>query len=244
MGLTKSLLLGAVVSACALQAVQAQPPSELLDLAARVHYGYYHGDARAIEAAEAALDRLPDSPDVLYYRDFAALRRVQLGGAARTGLLRLDECARRKIATGLPKPFTAEAWILVAACALLAGDERRREEALALARSRDDDNPRIVLVEAWALERAAQDDRAQSEAWAAKLAAAVEAFDATTPTIDDPDWGHAEALTALAAHALDRGQVRMARDLLERALMLVPEYQTAVDLRVALQSGARGNRTL
>jgi len=77
MGLTKSLLLGAVASACASQAVQSQPPAELLDLAARVHYGYYHADARAIETAEAALDRLPDSPEVLYYRDFAALRRVQ-----------------------------------------------------------------------------------------------------------------------------------------------------------------------
>jgi len=243
MGLTKSLLLGAVASACASQAVQSQPPAELLDLAARVHYGYYHADARAIETAEAALDRLPDSPEVLYYRDFAALRRVQLGGAGRTGLVRFDECARRNVATGLPKPFTADAWILVAACALMAGDEGRREEALALARARDSDNPRIVLVEAWALERAAQDDPAESEALAAKLAAAVEAFDATTSSIDDPDWGHAEALTALAAHALDRGQVRMARDLIERALMLVPEYQAAVDLRVALQSGAR-NRTL
>jgi hypothetical protein len=244
MGLTKSLLLCAVATVGATQTVQAQPSAELLDLAARVHYGYYHGEPSAIETARAALERLPDSPEVLYYRDFAALRRMQLGGADRAALIRLDECARRNVAPGLPKPFTADAWILVAACALLADDERRSDEALELARERDDDNPRIALVEAWAIERAVQDDPAQGEAFAAQLAAVVEGFDAWTPSIDDPDWGHAEALTALAAIALDRGQARTARDLVERALMLVPEYQAAVELRVALQSGARGNRTL
>jgi tetratricopeptide (TPR) repeat protein len=244
MGLTKSLLIGVVAAACAMQAVRAEPSAELLDLAGRVHYGYYHGEARAIETAQAALDRLPDSPEVFYYRDFAALRRAQLGEAGRTALIRLDECARRSVPPGLPKPFTADAWVLVAACALLAGDERRRDEALAFARERDDDNPRIALVEAWALERAGQADPEESEALAAKLTTTVEAFDAWTPSIDDPDWGHAEALTALAANALERGQIRVARDLIERALLLVPEYRTAVELRVALQNARGGNRTL
>ena len=75
--------------------------------------------------------------------------------AARTArrLARLSECAQRDVPAGLEKRFAAEAWVLVAACALVAGDERRREQALALARERDDDNPRIALVEAWALER-------------------------------------------------------------------------------------------
>jgi tetratricopeptide (TPR) repeat protein len=244
MGLTKSLLFGVVATVCAIQPVRAEPSAELLDLAARVHYGYYHREARTIETAQAALDRLPGSPEVFYYRDFAALRRMQLGGPGRTGLIRLDECARRNVPPGLPKPFTADAWVLVAACALLAGDERRRDEALAFARERDDDNPRIALVEAWTLERGAQADAAANEALAAKLTAAVEAFDAWTPSIDDPDWGYAEALTALAAHTLERGQVRTARDLVERALLLVPEYQAAVELRVALQNARSGNRTL
>src|SRR5690348_13951764 len=133
MGLTKSLLLGAVATVCAAQEAHARPSPELLDLAGRVHYGYYHGDARAIEAAQEALVRLPDSPETLYYRDFAALRRAQLGDVGRTALVRLDECARRNAAPGMPKPFTADAWVLVAACALLAGDQRRTNEALALA---------------------------------------------------------------------------------------------------------------
>jgi tetratricopeptide (TPR) repeat protein len=181
---------------------------------------------------------------VLYYRDFAALRRVQLSGAMRGELERLDECAGRDPLPGLPKPFTAEAWVLVAACALFTGDQRRSDEALDFARERDDDNPRILLVEAWALERAAQVDPAQSEVYVVKLAEVVEAFDTWTASIDDPDWGHAEALTALAADSLGRGQLRTARDLVERALMLVPEYRAAVELRTALQNGGSGVRTL
>jgi tetratricopeptide (TPR) repeat protein len=240
MGLTKSLAAGAALL-CAASAVQAAPSAELLDLAGRVHYGYYHGDARTIETAQEALDRLPDSPETLYYRDFAALRRMQLGNPSRTTLIRLDECARRNVAPGSPKPVAADAWVLVAACALLAGDERRHAEALELARERDDDNPRIVLVEAWALQRGAGSDAARAEAVAAKLEAAVEAFDAWAPSIDDPDWGQAEALTALARNALERGQIRVARDLIERALLVAPEYRAAVELKLAVQSG---NRTL
>ena len=232
------------MSAAVACAVTAAPSAELLDLAARVHYGFYHGDARTIEAAEAALERLGDSSEVLYYRDFAALRRAQLGALNRDAAARLEACARREVPASTDKAVAADAWVLAAACALLAGDERRNEQALRRARERDDDNPRIALVEAWVLERAAVDDPALADSVTAKLAAAVEGFEVWTPSIDDPDWGHAEALTALAADALERGQVRAARDLVERALLLVPEYGTAVELRAALQGGRGIERAL
>jgi len=244
MGLTKPLPVALALAACASAAVRAEPSAELLDLAARVHYGYYLGDARTIETAQSALDRLDDSPEVLYYRDFAALRRAQLGGSDRASQARLRDCAQRDPAANVAKSFAADVWALSAACALIGGDVRRSEQALALARERDDDNPRIALVEAWALERSAGTDPAQREAVAAQLAAVVEAFDAWSPSIDDPDWGYAEALTALAADALERGQVRAARDLVERALLLAPEYRAAVELRAALQSARAGNRAL
>src|SRR5687768_6359866 len=213
-----------LAAAFAAAAAHAAPSAELLDLAARVHYGYYHAELRAIDGALTALDRLSDSPDVLYYRDFAALRRAQLGGADRAGLERLRACAERNVPPELDKRAAAEVWVLAAACAQVVGDAGRRERALAHARERDDDNPRIALVEAWALESAAADDAPQPEAVAAKLASVVEAFDAWAPSLDDPDWGHAEALTALAATALARGQARTARDLIERALLLAPDY--------------------
>ena len=244
MGFTKSLPVALALAACASSAVRAESSAELLDLAARIHYGYYHGDARTIETAQSALDRLDGSPEVLYYRDFAALRRAQLGGIDRSSQARLRACAQRDSATDVAKPFAADAWVLVAACALIGGDGRRSEQALALARDSDDDNPRIALVEAWALERSAGTDPARREAVAAQLTAVVQAFDAWTPSIDDPDWGHAEALTALAADALARGQVRAARDLVERALLLAPEYRAAVEVRAELQIARAGDRTL
>ena len=225
-------------------AAAAAPSAEVLDLAARVHYGYYHAEPRTIDAAAAALARLGDSPDVLYYRDFAALRRAQLGDNDRAGAERLRACAQRDPQPKLDKRFAAEAWVLAAACAQVAGDEGRRDHALALARERDDDNPRIALVEAWAMAPADGTDAPQGEVVSAKLTAAVEAFDAWEPALDDPDWGEAEALTALAALALERGQTRAARDFIERALLLAPDYRAALDLRIAMQSARSGGRAL
>ena len=222
---------------------RAELSAELLDLAGRVQYGYYQADARAIEAALVALDRLGDSPDAVYYRDFAALRLAQLGG--RDGDERLSDCARREAPAELAGRAAAEAAVLAAACALVASDDRRFEQALARARALDDDHPRIALLEAWAIERTvARNPEARAE-FEARLTAAVAAFDAWTPTIDDPEWGQAEALAALGESALARGDMRAARDLLERALLLAPDYSRAVALRTAVQ-GARGGsqRTL
>ena len=220
------------------------PSAELLDLAGRVHYGYYQAEPRAIEAAMTALERLAESPEALYHRDFAALRLAQLGASGRANLERLEACAKRDAPPALEKRRAAEAWVLVAACAQVAGDESRREKALARAREHDGDNPRIALVEAWALEAETRGDATQRDAVAAKLTRVVEAFDSWAPSLDDPDWGHAEALTALGAAALERGQVRTARDLIERALLLVPDYRAAVDVRLAMQSAGAGGRTL
>jgi tetratricopeptide (TPR) repeat protein len=236
MRLTKGLL---ILSCAAALAAHAAPSPELLDLAARVNYGYYTAEPRAIDAAIAALERLTESPDVLYYRDFAALRRAQLGELDRAGQQRLRACVERDVAPGLDKRFASEVWVLVAACAEVAEDKGRRERALSLARERDDDNPRIALVEAWALDR-----EAGTDAVAEKLAAVVEAFEAWAPALDDPEWGHAEALTALAADALQRGQARAARDLIERALLLAPDYRAALELRTAMQNARAGERRL
>jgi tetratricopeptide (TPR) repeat protein len=238
---TTAALIG--LAAAAPFAALAAPSAEVLDLAARIHYGYYQSEPRTIDAALTALDRLGDSPEVVYYRDFAALRRAQLGGNDRVGAERLRACAQRDAQQGHDKRLAAEVWVLVAACAQVAGDEGRRERALALARERDDDNPRIALVEAWAMLQAARTNETKRAAAWTKLGAVVEAFEMWAPSLDDPDWGYAEALTALAAVALERGQARTARDFVERALLLAPDYRAALDLRLAMQ-GARGGDRL
>lgn len=239
---TLAAFLGLAVAAPFM--ARAAASAEVLDLAGRVQYGYYHAEPRTIDAALTALDRLGDSPDVVYYRDFAALRRAQLGGADRAATERLRACAQRDVPPLHDKRSAAEAWVLVAACAQVAGDAGRRERALTLARERDDDNPRIALVEAWAMTQSAGTDVAKRDAAAAKLESVVEAFEMWTPSLDDPDWGYAEALAGLAAAALERGQTRTARDFIERALLLAPDYRAALELRVAMQGSRGGERPL
>jgi tetratricopeptide (TPR) repeat protein len=241
MRLTKGFVLTFACALLAPSAVAAMSP-ELTDLAGRVHYGFYHGDARAIEAAQAALERQGDSAEARYYRDFAALRRAQLGSLDRDAAKRLEACADRDVDPELDHVMGAEAWALVAACAFVAEDGRRVVEALEYARASDDDQPRIALVEAWRVQREAGTAAAESAEVGAALEAAVAAFDAWSPSIDDPDWGYAEALVALGEYALGRGETRASRDLMERALLIAPDYSLAVELRAKLQDG-RGNRT-
>lgn len=242
MRLLKLIALIVATGACA-PAVQAAPSAELLDLAARIHYGYYHAEPRAIVAAEAGLERLGDTPDVTYYLDLAVLRRVQLGVRDRETLRRLQACARRQSGAELSGTAAAEAWVMAAACALERDDGRRLDQALAAARASDGDHPRIALVEAWRLEKAGRSGVAEGEALAVKWAAVVAEFDAFAPSLEDPGWGQAEALVALAANAWQRGEIRAARDLIERALLLAPDYRAAVELRAAVLGQRNGGRT-
>ncbi len=52
-----------------------------------------------------------------------------------------------------------------------------------------------------------------------------------------PDWGEAEALAALGELYLARAEVRGARDLIERALLLAPDYRFAAELRAQVAGG-------
>jgi hypothetical protein len=215
--------------------------AELADLAARIDYGFYNDDARAIEGALAALGRRGDDPNETYYRDLAGLRLAQLAPGERAKTELVSECAARDVPAEVKGTAAAELWILVAACAEVARSGRRMEQALARARAVDDDNPRIALVEAWALQRELADDPALRDTVAAKWQATVSGFDTWIVPPDAPQWGHAEALAALGELALLRGEARMARDLIERALLLAPDYRLAVELRARLQGG--GART-
>jgi tetratricopeptide (TPR) repeat protein len=205
---------------------------EIADLAARIDYGFYNDDTQAIAAARAALERLGDSPVVRYYRDYAALRRAQLNPADRAFA---RECSEHDVPAGLVPAEAAEAWVLVAACAVVAQQSVRRVE-LALGRARDLDrrNPRLALVETWILRTGAAGDARVNDDLSAKLQQTLEAFGSWRAPPNSPDWGEAETLAALGETALARGETRTARDALERALLIAPDYRFAVELRARL----------
>lgn len=169
-------------------------------------------------------------------------------------LVQPDEARERDTpirVTRLRDAAAAEAWTLTAACAALAADVeplraaahgRRRDNALERARAADPSNPRIALVAAWTLSfrPAAAGDETRAAA-AAALEAAVGAF-ALAPHSERsadapaPEWGEAEALTLLAELRARDGAQREARDLVERALLIAPDYAFAE----ALERAARG----
>jgi len=242
MRLTERLGILALLAAplCCARLACAASSEELSDLAARIDYGYYAAEPRVIEAARAVLDRSEATdPQTRYYTAYAAFRLAQLAIQARAASGALVDTCIEKATPPRDATATAEAWILVAACSEVGAQPRRREQALERARSLDPSNPRLALLDAWvASPRAAQVDPALRDEAAARLEHAVAAFDARPASNGGPDWGEAEALAALGEIVLARGEVRSARDLIERALLVAPDYQLALDLRARLQ-GAR-----
>ena len=81
---TLAALLG--LAAAAPFTARAASSAEVLDLAGRVHYGYYHSEPRTIDTALIALDRLGDSPDVVYYRDMITIVRDRIQDMIKNGM--------------------------------------------------------------------------------------------------------------------------------------------------------------
>jgi hypothetical protein len=240
MSLTK--LLTGLGLCCALPLSAGATSAEIADLAARIEYGFYSDDVRVIEAARTVLERLGDTEaDARFYLGLAELRLAQLAvhrGADASA--HVERCIERATPKGADEkgPAAAEPWILAAACAAVGEQARRRDHALERARSLAPNHPRVALLTAWAITpKPLQAPAAVRETVAVQLEKAVAAFDAWTPPPGAPDWGQAEALTQLGGIALQRGEVRAARDWLERALLLAPDYRVAVELQNSLQPG-------
>lgn len=213
--------------------------ADLVDIAARIDYGYYSGEARVIIGARADLERIRAVDGAVdYYLGYAAYRLSQLDTAASPRARRelLGNCVDSGRAALADSAWALEAWILIAACSVeglthdpsrTIGHDLRLADALSAARRLDPKHPRLLLVEAWA-QRAADsaDDGLQ-----AQLIEARDAFDAWQSTGAQPVWGRAEALASLGALHLELGERREARDLIEQALIEAPGYHFALDLR-------------
>jgi hypothetical protein len=97
------------------------------------------------------------------------------------------------------------------------------------------DNPRIKLVQAMCAPNPLADPAAVDR-WRTVVAS----FEAAPPSRPGkPDWGHVEALTMLGETYLQRGDPVAARDALERALVLAPDYRQAQQLLQAAASRPR-----
>ncbi len=243
-----TLLAGAATGA---PAAIANANPALLDLEARIEYGYFTEDGRSLQGL-AATPTGDDAKDGMksYYAGLAGYRltlvdsstdKVQARSAAEACVSSLDLALKAS-----PAPVPAESMALQSACLLqlsqlgglrapFAGSRSKSqmEKAVRLAPR----NPRVLLLDAVvAFERAP--NGAESDRALGKLKRAIGALEGERQeVVHTPAWGLAEGYTYLGRMYLDRGDAVKARDALERALLAAPEFQQARRLMTKITSG-------
>jgi hypothetical protein len=221
-----------------------------LDVESRIQYGYYTEDPRALAGVmELLAHAQSDSDFKRYYAGLANYRLTQLTTARDKG--RAKEAAEACVdnvdqALKIQKDF-ADALALESACLdVLAGLEAWRTPFAASksgsqiqkARHLGPRNPRVLLldaVEVYERPKASAADKDRALGGFQQAAAAFEAERQETEHV--PGWGAAEAYVYLAKCQLDRGATLDARDALERALLIAPEFAEARRLMTKITSG-------
>ncbi len=250
----------AVLLGVALTRAIAGPASETqwLDVESRIQYGYFTEDQRALRTLVEALAS-NDSHDPLksYYAGLLAYRLILLAEAQAGQQARTDRSKEevRKAAGGCVRSLDhalqarsdfADALALQSVClgrlaessawrAPFAGPKSvsKLRKALELAPG----NPRVLLLDAiGAYENAKTPEGAPRPCGKFKDTAAV--FEAERAEVDHvPGWGAAEAYMWLGRCYLGNGEVVPARDALERALLIAPEFAQARRLLSSITSG-------
>jgi tetratricopeptide (TPR) repeat protein len=241
------LLTVSLLAAAAICAEEGGDPWR--DLESRIEYGYYTEDARALArlvpalAADESHDKLHD-----YYTGLLAWRQALLAtAAADSGGKFAARCVASLDAALSAQSDFAEALALRAACRLVPAElggsyaplsafraHREMDEALRLA----PDNPRVLLLDALSDYRLSASQGGNRERALAKLRRATAAFESERRAADHvPGWGAPDAYLLLGRDLLDHGDPAGARDALERALLLAPDFLQAKRLLATITAG-------
>jgi tetratricopeptide (TPR) repeat protein len=233
-----------------------------LDLESRIQYGYFTEDEHSLRNVAESLGA-PDSHDRLksYYVGLLAYRLSLLAQAnvAAPGAespapkkdprksevhTQAQRCVGALEQAMRAQSDFAEALALQSAClGLLAelsswhtpfGAAPKSATQLRKALQLAPKNPRVLLLDALADYQREQPAGRSCDKF--KGTAAV--FDAERANVDQiPGWGAAEAYMWLGRCYLDKGDVVPARDALERALLIAPEFAQARRLLSSITSG-------
>jgi len=223
------------------------------DIESRIQYGYYTEDTAALRKLEELI-AAGDVRDKLrgYYAGLLDWRRAQLAATATAAAERgnaarfADHCVSDvDTALAVDGDF-AEALALRAACltapretggfAPLAGYRARKD--LERARQLAARNPRVLLIDATNDYELAPSQGGNKERALGKLRQTVAAFETERSDTDRlPGWGAAEAWLLLARDLLDHNDAVGARDALEHALLIAPEFAQARRLMTKITSG-------
>ncbi|MFL6548912.1 MAG: hypothetical protein ACJ8OJ_09455 [Povalibacter sp.] len=211
--------------------------SDLDDAAARMQYAYYTADSRALEEALSLIAAMEASPVPglkEYFSAYGEWKLAQLYAEAQASGKNVNpgkaaqECVRQAKAAIAANARMAEAHAIQAICAgskPSGGDcsAKPLRNALEL----EPQNPRVRLIELLCV-GSKELPTANSLQRARALVAAFESAPPSRP--GKPDWGQAEALVLLGQIYLERGDSVAARDSIERALVVAPDYRRAQQL--------------
>jgi hypothetical protein len=235
-------LAGAI--AFAAFAARAEATDELDDAAARLQYAFYTDDARSIEEVLGLIDGFEVeaglAPVKSYQLAYGHWKLAQIYSAPADKVppnakvlaaKSAQACVRHAQAAVAADARMAEAYAILAVCDTFSVSRASppacaRNKSLRWAVELAPDNPRVKLIEALCSTMKTSDP-AVIQKWRSVVAH----FEAAPPSRPGkPDWGHAEALTLLGEFYLERGDPVAARDVLERALVLAPDYRQAQKL--------------
>lgn len=235
---------------------QAESTAELDDVVARLQFAFYTGDTRALETMLTELAGFEADAGLVAAKSY----QLAYGNWKLAQLLGEPEDARARPATKASASKAAKSCVqhardaiekdsrmadvyaIEAVCdtfspgaATRGSSACARSKSMRTALTLGAENPRVQFIQALCSPDA-EGDPAALERWRTVVAK----FEAAPPSQPGkPDWGHAEALTLLGQSYLKRGEMVAARDVLERALVLAPDYRQAQKL---LQTAANRPR--
>jgi tetratricopeptide (TPR) repeat protein len=214
----------------------------------RIESGYFQQDAAGLAGVAATLAPEGDAEWQNYYAALAAYRLALLARDDETRAWPYTrQCIDRLDRVLMEDAGSAEALALQSACFALQShlDPWRSPLAAPLSRARGEkalklapDNPRVLLLGALATGERPRFFGGDSQQAFVLLLQSVSAFEhAGTPLPGQPGWGAAEAFTYLAQDYLTRGQALAARNVLERALLVAPDFTQAKRLMAEIIAG-------
>ena len=213
------------------------------DLQAQIVYAFHVEDTNLLANLVQTLATQASSggadPALRYHLAHAQYRAGLLAGERRPkdAAAAFDDCIDQLKRVLDQNPLSAEAVALQAAC--YAGLAIYKSLEAVLLRSRATErigaalriaprNPRVLYLAAMdgfarSKPRSAENDRAFAE-----LELAAQLFDQSSSTgIDAPSWGHAEAYLELGIQLQSRGDLLGARNSIEKALIVAPDFKAA-----------------
>jgi len=234
----------------------AQPMAELEDATARIQYAFFTNDVRALEEVLAILEDSEVAPSLLplksYHLAYGHWKLAQLyseqaersHGLASSATKAAKRCVEQSRSAVKQDPAMAEAHALQAVCedkprsfmrlSGLNSGSCERSKSLRSATSLAPENPRVMLIVT--LCARASDSVDVINRWR-KVVHAFEA--APVARAGAPDWGQAEALTLFGEALLKDGKNVAARDAIEQALVIAPDYEAAKSLLQAVATQSR-----